>query len=108
LPAADRDRGLAPQLYNLHRVKHGFTNEERAGLEAHISVGFTDTFRIFTPGGENYTWWAPFRNARERNVGWRIDYIFVSNRLVPRVTSARIHAGILGSDHCPVSIEIKN
>lgn len=84
----------------------GYTNEEREGVDNIISAGFTDTFRLFTQGNGHYSWWSHFAKARERNVGWRIDYIFVSPSLVPKVTVAQIHADILGSDHCPVSIDM--
>lgn len=86
--------------------EHGFTREEREGAQSLIDAGFTDTFRLFTSGNGFYTWWSPFRQARARNVGWRIDYIFVSKTLVKRVTGAAIHPDIMGSDHCPVSVEI--
>jgi exodeoxyribonuclease-3 len=86
--------------------KHGFTNEERAGFQKILDAGFTDTFRLFTQGNGNYTWWTHWANARARNVGWRIDYFVVSNSLKKRVKSAAIHADVLGSDHCPVSIEL--
>lgn len=86
---------------------HGFTKEEREGIDRIIEAGFVDTFRIFTKGNGNYTWWSVFSNARARNVGWRIDYFFVSKALAPKIKSARIHADIYGSDHCPVSIELK-
>lgn len=86
--------------------EHGFTKEEREGAQRIINTGFTDTFRLFTAGNGHYTWWAPFRQARERNIGWRIDYIFVSNILAKHVKRAEIHADIMGSDHCPVSMGI--
>lgn len=86
--------------------KKGFTKEEREGIDNLIKAGFVDTFRIFTKGNGHYTWWSHFSNARERNVGWRIDYIFVSRDLAPLVSRAKIHADIYGSDHCPVSIEL--
>lgn len=86
--------------------EHGFTKEERAGVDCIVEAGFTDTFRMKTSGNGHYTWWTPWRQARERNIGWRIDYVFVSNRLAKRVKKAEIHPNILGSDHCPVSIEI--
>ena len=86
--------------------KKGFTKEEREGIQKFIDAGFVDTFRMFTKGNGNYSWWSNFGNARERNVGWRIDYIFVSKRLDKKVKSALIHKDILGSDHCPVSIDI--
>lgn len=86
--------------------KHGFTNEERAGFQKILDAGFTDTFRLFTQGNGHYTWWTHWANARARNVGWRIDYFLVSNSLKKRIKAAAIHADVLGSDHCPVSIEL--
>jgi len=85
---------------------HGFTPEERAGFGAFIKGGFLDTFREFEKGGGHYTWWSPMRGVRERNVGWRIDYFLISAALRPRLKSAFIRADALGSDHCPVGIEI--
>ena len=87
--------------------EHGFTTEERAGVDRMIKADFVDTFRIFKQGKGFYTWWSPWRAARERNVGWRLDYVFVSKAIVSRVTSAKIHSEILGSDHCPVSLDIE-
>jgi exodeoxyribonuclease-3 len=89
-----------------NRGKKGFTDEERAGFDAMVEKGFLDSFRLFNQENGNYTWWSHFGNARERNVGWRIDYVMISKDLVPVVKSARIHADVLGSDHCPVSIDI--
>ncbi len=86
--------------------KKGFTKEEREGIDTMIKAGFVDTFRLFTKGNGHYTWWSHFSQARERNVGWRIDYFFVSESLAPLVKRARIHADIYGSDHCPVSLEL--
>ena len=86
--------------------KKGFTTEERRGIDRMLSAGFSDSFRLFTQGNEHYTWWSHFGNARERNVGWRIDYIMVPTPLVSIVKNARIHPDVLGSDHCPVSIEL--
>lgn len=86
--------------------KKGFTKEERAGIDSIIAAGFVDTFRLFTEGNGHYTWWSHFSQARERNVGWRIDYVFVSKDIAPLVTRSKIHADIYGSDHCPVSVEI--
>lgn len=86
--------------------EHGFTEEERQGIDAILAAGFVDTFRIFTQGKGHYSWWSHFGNARERNVGWRIDYFFVSKDLAPLVSRAQIHADIYGSDHCPVSLEL--
>ena len=85
---------------------HGFTAEERGGFEALLAAGFRDTFREFETGGGHYTWWSPVSGARERNVGWRIDYFLVSGALRPHLQSAFIRCGITGSDHCPVGIEL--
>lgn len=87
--------------------KKGFTKEEREGIDNIIEAGFVDTFRMFTKGNGHYTWWSHFANSRARNVGWRIDYFFVSKSLESKIVSAKIHADIMGSDHCPISIEIK-
>jgi exodeoxyribonuclease III len=86
--------------------KKGFTKEERGGIDKIISAGFTDSFRIFTKGNGHDSWWSHFANSRARNVGWRIDYIFTSKRLAPKVKRAEILPEIMGSDHCPVMIEI--
>lgn len=86
---------------------HGFTAEERAGFQAFIDAGFIDTFREFEKGGGHYTWWSPMNRARERNVGWRIDYFLVSESLRPGLKGAFIRSGIMGSDHCPVGVEIE-
>lgn len=82
----------------------GFLPEERAWIDEFIAHGFTDTFRIFTPEGGHYSWWDYKSRARERNVGWRIDYFFISNNLKKQLTSAFILPGVMGSDHCPVGI----
>ncbi len=89
-----------------NRGKKGFTTEERAGFDAMVHMGFVDTFRASHSDGGHYTWWSNWGGARERNVGWRIDYVMVSGALLPLVKHARIHADVLGSDHCPVSIDI--
>ncbi len=86
--------------------KKGFTKEEREGIDKIIEAGFTDTFRIFTQGSGHYSWWSHFANARARNVGWRIDYIFVSKRLASKVKQAKILPEVMGSDHCPILIEM--
>jgi exodeoxyribonuclease-3 len=88
--------------------KKGFTAEEREGIDNMVQAGFVDTFRLFTEGNGHYTWWSHFANSRARNVGWRIDYIFVSKRLAPKVKKAEILAQVMGSDHCPVLIELAN
>jgi exodeoxyribonuclease-3 len=84
----------------------GFTKEERSGVDSMLSAGFVDTFRMFTKGAGYYTWWSHWGAARERNIGWRIDYVMASQKLVPIIKKANIHPDVLGSDHCPVSIEI--
>lgn len=86
--------------------KKGFTEEERNGLTAFIEAGFVDTFRLREKDGGHYTWWSHFNQARERNVGWRIDYVFASPALIPLIKYARIHPEVMGSDHCPVSLEL--
>lgn len=87
--------------------KKGFTNEEREGIEKIIDAGFVDTFRMFTKGKGHYSWWSHFANSRERNIGWRIDYIFVSKSLEKKVKSAKILPEVLGSDHCPIELNIE-
>lgn len=86
--------------------KKGFTKEEREGLDKVVQAGFVDTFRKFTQGNGHYTWWSHFGGARERNVGWRIDYIFVSEALAPVLSRAQIHPLVFGSDHCPITIDL--
>lgn len=89
-----------------NRGKKGFTDEERQGFQNFIDNGFIDTFRLFKQGNGFYTWWSHFANARERNVGWRIDYFLVSWFLKDKVKTAEIYPEVMGSDHCPISIEI--
>ena len=77
------------------------------GFEGFIKSGFIDTFRHFYPDLERaYSWWSHFANSRARNVGWRIDYFLVSDKLKPHIKKAQIHTDIMGSDHCPVSITL--
>ncbi len=89
-----------------NRGKKGFTLEEREGFQNFIDAGFIDTLRLFKQGNDYYTWWSHFANSRERNVGWRIDYVLVSASLKDKIKNAEIHPGITGSDHCPVSITL--
>jgi exodeoxyribonuclease III len=89
-----------------NRGKKGFTEEEREGFQNFLDAGFVDTLRMFKQGNGYYTWWSHFANSRARNVGWRIDYVLVSESLKDKVKNAEIHAKVMGSDHCPVSIEL--
>jgi exodeoxyribonuclease-3 len=72
-----------------------------------LSEGFSDTFRTLYPNEQQFSWWSYRYNARAKNIGWRIDYFLVSNRLMERVTDAAIHSDVMGSDHCPVSLTLK-
>jgi len=90
-----------------NRKNPGFTDEERAQMTALLDAGFTDTFRALHPDTKDaYTWWSFRSNARANNVGWRIDYFIVSERLMQNVINANIHPDITGSDHCPVQLDI--
>ncbi len=87
--------------------KHGFTDEERSGFQKLLDAGFIDTFRMFESEGGHYTWWTHWAKSRERNVGWRIDYFLASSQLASSIKNASIHSEVMGSDHCPVSIELE-
>lgn len=87
--------------------KKGFTLEERGGFDELLKAGYVDTLRIFKNEAGLYTWWSNWGGARARNVGWRIDYFLVSNSIAKNIASAKIHPEVMGSDHCPVSIEIE-
>ena len=84
----------------------GFTDEERGKFSELLASGFSDTFRSLYPDKVEYSWWSYMFQSRAKNVGWRIDYFVVSNRILDKVKEAKIHTEIMGSDHCPVSIEI--
>lgn len=87
--------------------KHGFTDEERERFGDYLAAGFVDTFRTAHPDEAGaYTWWTHWANARARNVGWRIDYWLASKSIAGNIKSASIHPDVMGSDHCPVSIEL--
>ncbi|MCL2055691.1 MAG: exodeoxyribonuclease III [Oscillospiraceae bacterium] len=91
-----------------NRRNAGFTDEERGKLTQLLDAGFTDTFRAMYPDRKDaYTWWSYMGQARAKNVGWRIDYFVVSNRLHDRIEDAAIHPDIFGSDHCPVELVLK-
>lgn len=91
-----------------NRKNAGFTDEERGKFTTLLESGFTDSFRYFYPDMENiYSWWSYRFSARAKNAGWRIDYFVVSNRLTDSLAGAKIHTDIMGSDHCPVELELK-
>ena len=85
----------------------GFTIQEREWFDSFLQQGFIDTFREFDKEGDNYTWWSYMHNAREKNIGWRIDYFIISHALKEEIKSSKILKDILGSDHCPIALEIK-
>ena len=90
-----------------NRKNAGFTDEEREKMTVLLGSGFTDTWRFFNPDvADVYSWWSYRFKAREKNAGWRIDYFIVSNRLQEKLTDAKIHTDIYGSDHCPVEVDI--
>lgn len=90
-----------------NRRNAGFTDEERAKMTILLDSGFTDSFRYLYPDKENcYTWWSYMMKAREKNIGWRIDYFLVSNKVKDKIKEAKIHSDIMGSDHCPVELDI--
>ncbi len=84
----------------------GFSDEERAGFRAYLEAGFVDTFRAFEPGPGHYSWWTYRAGARAKNVGWRIDYFLASEKLRPALKRAWISPEVMGSDHCPVGLEL--
>lgn len=106
------DFNTAHQPIDLARPKQnektsGFLPEEREALKRWLAAGFVDVFRHLHPDAEEYTWWTYITNARARNVGWRIDYFLVDEALVPRVEEARILGEVMGSDHCPVEVQLR-
>ncbi|MDG1072161.1 MAG: exodeoxyribonuclease III [Akkermansiaceae bacterium] len=105
LNVAHKEIDLARPKTN--RKSAGFSDEERAGFTSLVDAGFVDTFRHFHPDAtEAYSWWSYRGGARANNVGWRIDYWCVSELLTPKLQYAAINSDVLGSDHCPVSLEI--
>lgn len=102
LNVAHREIDLANPKANMKN--HGFTPEERRGFDNLVAAGFIDTFREFYKDGGHYTWWVQWGTARERNIGWRIDYVCISPALRPRLEDAFILSDVMGSDHCPVGI----
>lgn len=91
-----------------NRTNVMFTKDERGQIDSIIALGFQDSFREFHKDGQQYTWWPYMAEARSRNVGWRIDYLFTSGPLRPRLTGAFILNDVLGSDHCPIGIELSD
>jgi exodeoxyribonuclease-3 len=85
----------------------GFTPEERAGFSALLESGFDDSFRLFCEDPDQYSWWSYRANARAKNIGWRIDYVGTSTKIRDKIKGASIHPEIMGSDHCPVSVDVK-
>ncbi len=105
LNTAHTEKDLANPKTNTKNA--GFTLEERKGLNNLVSNGFVDSFRAFNPQAENrYTWWSYRPGIRERNIGWRIDYFFTSASLSTKIAKADILERVLGSDHCPITLEV--
>jgi exodeoxyribonuclease-3 len=104
LNVAHKEIDLANPQANVRNP--GFSPEERAGLEEILQAGYADTFRLFHPEPQRYSWWSYRTAARQRNVGWRIDYFLIDANSQGRVRAADIHDDICGSDHCPVSVEL--
>ncbi|MBR3156854.1 exodeoxyribonuclease III [Candidatus Saccharibacteria bacterium] len=103
--AAHEEIDIARPDTNHHSA--GFTDEERRGITNIINAGLVDSFRELHPDEVRYTWWSHWGAARANNVGWRIDYFFVSKELLPSLKSAEIYENVMGSDHCPISIELE-
>lgn len=106
------DLNVAHQEIDLKNPKpnignSGFTDEERGKMTALLHAGFVDSFRYFYPDREGaYSWWSYMNRVRERNIGWRIDYFIASNRIAGQLIDAQIHSEVMGSDHCPVYLEM--
>lgn len=106
------DYNIAHNPIDLARPKQneknaGYLPEERAWMDKFVRAGFVDTFRMFTTGGDHYSWWSYRFGARAKNIGWRIDYHCVHESFRDQVAGAKIHPDVMGSDHCPVSIRLK-
>lgn len=105
LNVAHNDIDLKNPKTNHHNA--GFTDEERGKLDSHLKDGLIDTFRYMHPEDVVYSWWSYRFHAREKNSGWRIDYFLISDSLKDKIVDAKIHTDIMGSDHCPVELEMK-
>lgn len=107
------DMNVARNFIDIKNAKNnvgnaGFTNEERAKMEELLQSGFVDSYRYLYPDKEGaYTWWSYMFKAREKNVGWRIDYFLVSQKMQDEIEDALIYPEIMGSDHCPVGLILK-
>ena len=106
------DLNVAHEEIDLARPKEnvgnpGFSDEERAGFRDYLAAGFVDTFREFEKGPGHYSWWTYRAGARQRNIGWRIDYVLASAKLRPRLKRAWLEPKVYGSDHCPVGVELQ-
>lgn len=106
LNVAHKEIDLANPKTNVKNA--GFTSEERAGFDRIVEAGFIDTFRKFDKSPHQYTWWSYRTKARERNVGWRIDYFCASPKLDKYLKNAKILSDVMGSDHCPILLEVEN
>lgn len=102
---AHKEIDLANPKANVNN--HGFTPQERRGFDNLLAAGFIDTFRHFNQEAGRYTWWTPMGNCRARNIGWRIDYFIASQTLKSRLKACTILADVMGSDHCPVELDLK-
>ena len=91
-----------------NRMNAGFTDQEREKFSTLLASGFIDTFRTLYPEQVTYSWWSYRFQARQKNAGWRIDYFVTSQRLLERIEDAKIHTEIMGSDHCPVELTLKD
>ncbi len=101
---AHRDIDLARPRQN--RETSGFRPEEREELDRWLRSGWSDTFRCFEAEGGHYSWWSQRKTVRQRNIGWRIDCVLASPGALPGVRAAAIHPEVMGSDHCPVSVDV--
>ena len=105
LNVAHQEKDIKNPATNHHSA--GFTDEERNKFSVLLSNGFIDTYRYMYPDKVEYSWWSYMRQAREKNIGWRIDYFVVSDALKQNIEDAKIHTSVLGSDHCPIELDIK-
>ena len=106
LNVAHKEIDLKNPSTNHHNA--GFTDEEREKMTALLESGFVDSFRYLYPDKKDeYSWWSYMRNSRDKNIGWRIDYFIVSNKLKENIKEASIYSDVFGSDHCPIGLDIE-